>query len=254
MKELNQPHTIKTVDPLNMENMTIENKSSALRYLMFLTKKRIGRIKARGCADYSKQREYMTKEETYAPTVSAEALMISCLIYAKVGRDVATIDIPGAFMHADMKDEVNMKLEVSMADLFAKIDPQLYEESLTMKNGKKVLYVRLKKALYGTVQTTLLFYYNLFGNLKEWGFELNSYDTCVANMKMYGKQCTILWHNDDLNISRVDSNFLDSIIKIFDEESDIYARLTATRGKIHNYLGMVVDYTTQGKVVFTMFD
>ena len=46
---------------------------------------------------------------------------------AKEGRYVSIIDIPGDFMHADMKYEVNMKLEGTMADLFAKICPQLYE-------------------------------------------------------------------------------------------------------------------------------
>ena len=30
--------------------------------------------------------------------------------------------------------------------------------------------------------------------------------------------------------------------------------LTATRGNSHNYLGTVNDYSTQGKVVFNMFD
>ena len=50
----------------------------------------------------------------------------------KEGRDVATIDIPCDFMHADMKYEVNMKLEGIMADLFARIDHQIYEEYVTI--------------------------------------------------------------------------------------------------------------------------
>ena len=45
----------------------------------------------------------MTKEETYAPKVSMEALILSFLMYVKEGRDVAIIYIPGDFMHDDMK-------------------------------------------------------------------------------------------------------------------------------------------------------
>ena len=60
-------------------------------------------------------------------------------------------------------------------------------------------------------------------------------------------------HVHDLNISHVESKVVDTIIELFDEEFDIYAPLTPTRGKIHDYLGIVIDYTTQGKVVFTMF-
>ena len=90
--------------------MTREKNRSALRYLIFLTKKRSSQIKSRVFAGGHKQREYMTKEETYSPTVSTEELMISCLMDAKEGIDVSTIDILGPFRHADMKYEVNMKL------------------------------------------------------------------------------------------------------------------------------------------------
>ena len=69
-----------------------------------------------------------------------------------------------------------------------------------------------------------------------------------------GKQCTTLWHADDLEISCVDSKVVDSIIKIFGEKFGIYASLTSARRKIHDYLGMVIDYTTKGKVLFAMFD
>ena len=90
--------------------------------------------------------------------------------------------------------------------------------------------------------------------LTEWGFELNPYDACIANKTIDGKQCTIMWHVDDLKIYHVDSKVIESIIKLLDEEFGIYAPLIATQGKIHDYVGIVIDYTTQGKVVFTMFD
>ena len=115
-----------------------------------------------------------------------------------------------------------------MADLFAKIDPQIYEEYVTMENGKTVLYVILNKDLYGTFQAALLFYHKLNGKLKEWVFEMNPYDKCVANKTIYGKQCTILCHVDDLKISHVDSKDVDYIIKLFDEEFGIYAPLMST--------------------------
>ena len=123
-----------------------------------------------------------------------------------------------------------------------------------MENGKKFLNVILKKYSYGTFQDSLLLYHRMNRKLKEWGFELNTYDTCVSNNTMNGKQFTMLWHVDDLNISHVDSKAVDFIIKLFDEEFGIYALLMATRVKIHDYLGMVIDYTTQGKFLFTMFD
>jgi hypothetical protein len=46
----------------------------------------------------------------------------------KEGHDVATADIPGAFMQTDMVDTVQMVLEGTMAELLVKIDPKLYRK------------------------------------------------------------------------------------------------------------------------------
>ena len=69
-----------------------------------------------------------------------------------------------------------------------------------------MLYVKLKKALYGTLQAVQLFWRLLLNTLKEWGFKLNEYDQCMANKTINGKQCTIIWHVDDLKISHVEKS------------------------------------------------
>ena len=124
---------------------------------MFLKQKRSRRIKGRGCADGRKQREFITKEESSAPTISTEALFLTCIIDALGKREVATTDIPGASMQADMDEIVNMKIEGKMAQLMTKIDPKKYEKYTVTEKGKPVIYVRLMKALYGTLKVALLF-------------------------------------------------------------------------------------------------
>ena len=84
--------------PKSGPSLTAAERSSALKYLMFLKKKRDGAIKGRGCADGRKQRDYIDKSETSSPTISTEAVFIIISIAAKEGRDVASVDIPGAFM------------------------------------------------------------------------------------------------------------------------------------------------------------
>ena len=59
-----------------------------------------------------------------------------------------------------------MKLEGTMADMFAKLDPKLYSEHINTEKGKSVLYVRIKKALYRTLQASLLFWKRLTALLK----------------------------------------------------------------------------------------
>jgi len=50
---------------------------------MFLKVKRCGTIKARGCSDGQPHRTYTYKEDTTSPTVSIEAMMLSCAIDMK---------------------------------------------------------------------------------------------------------------------------------------------------------------------------
>ena len=80
------------------------------------------------------------------------------------------------------------------------------------------MYVRLKKALYGILKAELLLWENFSNNLmNKWGLKLNPYERCVANKTINRRQCTILWHVDELKISHVDSNVVDDIIGILDK-------------------------------------
>ena len=90
---------------------------------MFLKEKRDGSIKGRGCADRRPQREYITKEDSTSPTITIEALMLSSIIDAHERRDIATCDIPGAFMQSKTEGKkVHVKLEGMMVDIMLKID------------------------------------------------------------------------------------------------------------------------------------
>jgi len=252
-KELKQLHDKGAITPIQRSDMTTEERKKALRYLMFLKEKRDGTIKARGCADGRPQRQYTRKEEVSSPTVSLEAMMISCAIDAKEGRYVIVTDIPGAFLHADMEGEVHMILEGTIAELIVKLDPSMYRKYIWhSQKGRPMLYVQLKKALYGTLQAALLFWKLLSSTLQEWGFTINRYDQCVANKTIKGRQCTIIWHVDDLKISHVDKKVVEDVLKRLTEKFGQDSPLTTCRGKILDYLGMKIDYRRKGKVTFSM--
>ena len=54
-----------------------------------------------------------------------------------------TIDIPGAFLRADNKDYVIMKMVGMMAELMVKTNPKPYQQYVKLKKGKSVLYLQL---------------------------------------------------------------------------------------------------------------
>ena len=153
-KEVLQLHELDVMYPIHP---TYEDKKASLNYLMFIKKKQCGRVKARGCADGRKQRLYITKEESTAPTVMNESVMVTSIIDAKERRDVVTADVPGAFMQADVDDRIVVRFEGAMVDALLRIDYNKYNEFVIYEGGKKALYCVLNKALYGTLKASLLF-------------------------------------------------------------------------------------------------
>ena len=253
-KELKQLHERKVGEPRDASTLSPAQKKNALGYLMFLKQKRSGQIKGRGCADGRKQRLHTPKDDASSPTVATESVLLSCVIDAKERRDVATVDIPGAFMQGDQDETVHMRLEGTLAELLTKCDPKLYRKYVVTENNRPVLYVELMKALYGTLRAALIFWRKLTAKLIEWGFTINPYDWCVANKQIKGKQCTLIWHVDDMKISHADRKVVDEIIRMLEEEFGKEAPLTIRRGKVHDYLGMTLDFSLDNKVQIQMED
>jgi hypothetical protein len=133
-----------------------------------------------------------------------------------------TIDITGAFLHANNEDYVIMKMVGTLAELMVKTNPKLYRKYVVIKKGCSVLYLRLQKALYGMMKSALLFYRKLVAELHNMGFEINPYDPCVANKMVNGTQMTVRWHVDDLMISHTSQ---DDIMAFVKKIKDIYGEI-----------------------------
>ena len=86
------------------------------------------------------------------------------------------------------------------------------------------------------------------------GFEFNPYDQCVANRMVNGKQHTVRFHVDDLMSSHVDPKVNDRFLAWLNKMCGHCGKVVATRGKIHDYLGMVFDFTEPGTLILDMVD
>jgi len=107
------------------------------------------------------------------------------------------------------------------------------------------------------MKAALLYYQRFVTDLKSIGFEVNPYDPCMANKIVKGTQLTIVWHVDDLIVSHRRksvvskmANWLKSTYeRLFDDGS---GAMKISRGKIHEYLGMTLDFTVPDEVKITM--
>jgi hypothetical protein len=115
-------------------------------------------------------------------------VFITGVINAMECRAVDMVDVPGAFMQADMDSVVHVRFTNKMLDLLAETDKDAYQLYVTLEGNDRVLYVQLIKALYGTIRAARLFWEKLSSKLQEWGFVPNGYDLCLVNKMVNGQQ------------------------------------------------------------------
>ena len=159
---------------------------------------------------------------------------MSLIIDAKDRRDVAIANVVGAYLKANMFDYVTVKLTGKTINVMCEVSNE-YEKLIAIENGKRVLYLRLNKSLYGCMQSAIRWYDTFKGCLEEMGFKVNKHDRCVANMMICGKQCTICWYVDDTKISHMDPKVVDQVINSIEQR---FGKMTVTRGKEHNFVGI----------------
>jgi hypothetical protein len=210
-----------------MLELTTEQRAKILQSHMIIGQKRTGETKARMVAGGNTQRGHVTKEESSSPTVSTEAVLLTSIVDAREGRDVAVVDIPNAFIQTkvdDAKDCVIIQITGVIVDWLVKVEPKVYA-SYVAANSKGVnsLLVECYNAIYGTMVAGLLYYHKFSSSLKNRGFTVNPYDPCVWNRVIVGKQVTICFHVNNFKISHLDPKVVNyTIAWLRDEYESVF--------------------------------
>ncbi len=230
---------------------------------MFVFKKRTGDTKARLVGGGNKQRDYLTKEDSSLPTVATESVLLTSIVDADEKQDVTIIDIPNVFIQTlveDKKDWVIIQIHGVVVDWFTKIAPEVYTQYVSAdRKGGKMLLVECMNAIYGTMIAGLLYCRNFAESLERKKFIKNPYDPCIWNKVIKRKQCTICFHVDNCKISHVILKVIDDMIAWLPQEyesifSDGSGKMKVARGKVHKYLGTMLDFATAKVVKVTMID
>ena len=225
-----------------------QEKKSSLNAIDLIKEKRTGKIKGRTVCDGRKQRGIYAPEDVSSPALSQDGFFATLAIDALENRHIATSDIAGAFLKADQNDFVSVRLSGPAVDAMLKINKSKYAPFVLNEKGKKVIYVRLLKAMYGTLTAPILWYKLFASTLLEMGFTINPYDLCVANKVINGKQMTICWYVDDLKVSHVDEKEVKKMIERLEQK---FGKMSTTYGKNHTYLGMDLNIDN-GEITINM--
>ena len=261
--EADQMHKRNAFEPIHVKDMSEQEKRKAQIGLMLIEQKEGKPAKGRLVYNGKPTREWLSREDTSSPTVSQEGLHLTIAIDAKEGRDIMSADIPNAFIQTRMEkikkgdERIIMKIQGDVVEFLLQIAPQTYEDFVVLEKGKKTIYVVVLSAIYGMLEASMLFYQKLKSDLEAIGFKFNPYEPCVCNRIKNGNQHTVRFHVDDLLSSHIDKRVNDKFAKWLNKQYGKYGKeVKCTRGMVHEYLGMVLDFT-KGKrkgVKITMYD
>ena len=106
--------------------------------------------------------------------------MLTALVGAHEGRDVAVTDAPGARLNATIDEFTLLKIVDEQVDATCRMNEKC-AKCVSKEKEKKALHVILNKALCGCVQSALLWHEFFSSTLVSMGFKLNPHDLCVAN-------------------------------------------------------------------------
>ena len=185
----------------------------------------IDKFKARLVVDGNRQNSTQYNE-TAAPT-GAMAIVLMCVALATaMGWHMASIDITGAFLHADI--DVPLRVRVPSID------------------GKPDRIARLMKSVYGLKQAGRLFWNHLRGNLLNFGFvAVPDTDCFYRYVNPNGDTIWLLSHVDDLLLLTNNASLLK---EVHDYLSSIYFKATLEE-KLSSHLGLKFQKLPNGDML-----
>lgn len=250
LKELTQMLNLKVWTPVEVDRLSSLSSQAIIFSSMFLKEKFdaqgiFTQLKARLVA-CGNQQDKSLYPSVSCPTVSQTSVFLGAGIAAMEGRIAVTLDIVGAFLKIDMTGHpVHVRLSAYVARLLCQLRPE-YRQFL-LKDG--TLVVRLRKAMYGCVESGRLLYQHIRGTLIGMGFTQNPYDPCVFNKGPLATQCSIFVYVDDLMITCTNAAIIDHVVK---QLTGVYDTVKVHRGDKHSYLGMLLDFSDPGECNISM--
>ena len=164
--------------------------------------------------------------------------MPKILIDAMEHRYVAVFNAPGAYLCTDIKADkyILLRIRYQFVDIICEVNTD-YKTYVKCEIRKKVLYVKVLRAIYGCIESSLLWYNLYVKSLKHLVFSIKTYDIYVFNKMIDEKKYTIVWYVDDNKLLHVDPNMVTDILEVINNHS---GDLVISRGDTHDFLGMTI--------------
>ena len=178
-----------------------------------------------------------------SPTVRTQSVFVALNEAVSEGRNISTIDVKGAYLNANLKDvTVHIRMQKDLVQVLIELYP--HYQPFVRADGSMIL--RVKKALYGLIESAMLWYQNLKATLLSLGYvNLEADQGMFIRTTPLGKS-TICVHVDDLLIT---STHISHDIHLRDGMNAAYKGITLHEGTNLTYLGMLIDVDKPHKTI-----
>lgn len=208
-------------EPIRFEDLSTDEKKRAIHSSAFVVAVKARWVGAGNQMDRS----------AYESGSSTETLFTQLALAAGEGMTITTIDIGSAYLHSDMNEFVAVYIAPHLARYACQVDKRLRNH---IDSRGRVL-VKLKKALYGCIQSSRLWFETMRDVLLEAGFAANDYDRCLFHKGHPGSQVNVCLHVDDLLVSSSVDNGADELVAFLRKRfKEVKVRDSPENG----YLGM----------------
>jgi len=185
---------------------------------------RVRKLKARWCVRGDQQLEGIDFFDTYAPVVSWSTVRLLLVLTVVLGLSTKQVDYTLAFVHAELKDEVYVRM------------PKMFE-----KEGH---VYRLKKSVYGLRQSPLNFFNTLKDGLEARGFkQMKLLDPCL----FCSDDVVCLTYVDDCLFFARDETAIDRVIESLGREEPTSFKLNI-EDDVAGFLGILLAKNSDGTI------
>jgi hypothetical protein len=246
--EISQCLRFKTFHGLNRRDLLSNKLAQKIYSMMFLRQKRTGKWKARLVAGGNRQdTSIYSVDQISSPTVTTQSVFMLSAIAATQRHDVMTVDITGAYLHCEVKEDIYMQLDPVVSQILLDLDPDGNWEEYQDPSGK--IWVQLDRALYGLVESARLFYDHLCNTLTHVGFAMNPYDQCVFTRSIGSDKQYVCFHVDDLLCTATHSSLNEQLLSELLAAYPESVNRNNPSDTVIDYLGMDLDFkSTPGQV------
>jgi hypothetical protein len=180
-----------------------------------------------------------------SPTVKLESVMLLHAIAAQFGLQLTIMDVPGAYLNTRLPEEQQIPMILGAEEVIVLL--QIKPEWREYVRDDGTMIVMLRGGLYGLPQSAKLWFNEVSGRIKDFGYTALQSDPCVfVKFDKTGRRSIVALYVDDFAHWFEKEGFDRDLISMLESH---YGKLTISKGDAGIYVGVEFDYNRRDKSV-----